>query len=142
MLVHPSFVTYQEEFVAFRFKKAWRNGKTAVVLDPMTFISRHAAQVPPRRFHLLTYHGVLAAAAARRQDVVPGHGGDEGGAQSCRSRRSPSAPGAGKPRSRPERMSWADLIRRVWLCEVLACPCGGRRTVLSMVLTQRRSNGC
>jgi len=119
--------------VVYRFKKAWRNGKTAVVLDPMTFISRLAAQVPPRRFHMLTYHGVLAAAAARRHEVVPGHGGDQGEAQPCGSRRSPSAVGAGKPRSRPERMFWADLVTRVWLTEILRCPCGGRRTVLAMV---------
>ena len=36
-------------------------------------------------------------------------------------------------RSRPERMPWADLVRRVWLEDVLRCPCGGRRVVLAMV---------
>ena len=104
----------------------------------MTFLSRLAAQVPPRWFHMLTYHGVLAAAAARRHEVVPGHEGDQGDAQPCRSRRSPGAPGAGsRPRSRPERMFWADLVRRVWLVDILACPCGGRRSVLAMVFDPR-----
>ena len=30
-------------------------------------------------------------------------------------------------------MFWADLIRRVYLEDVLRCPCGGRRRVLAMV---------
>ena len=66
--------------IVYRFRKAWRNGKTAVVLDPMTFLSRLAAQVPPPRFHMLTYHGVLAPAASRRDEIVPGHdaGADAG----------------------------------------------------------------
>ncbi|MHC5065752.1 MAG: hypothetical protein ACYTG5_17450 [Planctomycetota bacterium] len=30
-------------------------------------------------------------------------------------------------------MRWADLIKRVFLEDVLACTCGGRRRVLAMV---------
>ena len=45
--------------VIYRFRKAWRNGKQAVVMDPMTFLSRLAAQMPPPRFHMLSYYGVL-----------------------------------------------------------------------------------
>ena len=30
-------------------------------------------------------------------------------------------------------MVWAELIKRVFLENVLDCPCGGRRRVLSMV---------
>ena len=31
-------------------------------------------------------------------------------------------------------MRWAELIKRVFLEDVLACPCGGRRRVLAMVM--------
>ena len=121
--------------IVYRFRKTWRNGKTAVVLDPMTFLSRLAAQVPPPRFHMLTYHGVLAPAAARRDEIVPGHGEDDGGAvRRCDAESSkPGADGAVEQGSRPQRMSWADLVRRVWLVEILRCECGGRRKVLAMV---------
>ncbi len=60
--------------VIYRFRKAWRNGKQAVVMDGMTFLSRLAAQVPPPRFHMLSYYGVLAPAALGRSEIVPGHG--------------------------------------------------------------------
>ena len=59
--------------IVYRFRKPWRNGKLAVVMDPMTFLSRLAAQVPPPRFHVMSYFGVLAAAASRRDEIVPGH---------------------------------------------------------------------
>jgi hypothetical protein len=59
--------------VVYRFRHPWKNGKTAVVMDPMTFLSRLAAQVPPPRVHMLSYFGVLAAAAAKRESIVPGH---------------------------------------------------------------------
>ncbi|MBM4113849.1 MAG: hypothetical protein FJ253_10870, partial [Phycisphaerae bacterium] len=41
----------------------------AVSFDPLTFIERLAALVPPPRAHQLTYHGVLAPASAWR-DLV------------------------------------------------------------------------
>ncbi len=50
--------------VVYRFKKPWRNGKQAVVMDPLTFLSRLAALIPPPRFHTLSYYGVLAPAAS------------------------------------------------------------------------------
>ena len=39
------------------------------------------------------------------------------------------------PRVRPRgrRLLWADLLRRVFLAEVLACACGGTRRVISSV---------
>jgi hypothetical protein len=44
----------------------------AVVLDPLDFIARLCALIPPPRFHMLRYHGVLAALAKARPEVVPG----------------------------------------------------------------------
>jgi hypothetical protein len=118
--------------IVYRFRKAWKNGKTAVVLDPLTFLSRLAAQVPPPRFHMLTYHGVLAPAASRRDEIVPGHdAGADAGAGGCSSKDAPD--GMSRKRQYPERLLWSDLVRRVWLTEILRCPCGGRRVVLAMV---------
>jgi hypothetical protein len=57
--------------VAYGLRRKWRDGTTHVVFDPLTFIERLAALVPRPRDKLLTYHGVLAPAAAWRDDVVP-----------------------------------------------------------------------
>lgn len=123
----------QNGHIVYRFRKAWRNGKTAVVLDPMTLLSRLGAQVPPPRFQMLTYHGVLGTAASRRDEIVPKDEPEAEGRR-CRSGSRKTGSGEVRQRSRPERIPWADLVRRVWLEDILRCECGGRRTVLAMVI--------
>ena len=120
--------------IVYRFRRRWRNGKQAVVMDPMTFLSRLAALIPPPRSHVLSYHGVLGAAAARRDEIVPEPPPPE-------SERVPHPCQAGKPkrarsarkRQRRARIPWATLLERVYLIDVLRCDCGGRRRVLAMV---------
>ncbi|MCZ7680800.1 MAG: transposase [Sandaracinaceae bacterium] len=58
--------------VRLAFKAAWKDGTHAVLLDPLDLIARLCALVPPPRFHLLRYHGVLAAHSAVRAQIVPG----------------------------------------------------------------------
>jgi hypothetical protein len=66
-----------------RFKRAWRDGTHAVILEPLDFIARLVALIPPPRFHMLRYHGVLAARSAvfrtSRRPVDLGLGGDSEG---------------------------------------------------------------
>ena len=50
--------------VRYRLKTAYRDGTTHIVLEPLDFIARLAALVPPPRVHLTRYHGVFAAIAA------------------------------------------------------------------------------
>jgi hypothetical protein len=57
--------------VIYGLKRHWRDGTSAVSFDPLTFIERLAALVPPPRAHQLAYHGVLATASAWRDLVVP-----------------------------------------------------------------------
>ena len=44
--------------------------------------------------------------------------------------------GAAKRRRHPERLLWSVLLRRVFLHEILRCPCGGKRRVLAMVFNR------
>jgi len=55
--------------VLYRFKRAWRDGTHAVVLDPLDFLARLVALIPPPRLHMLRYHGVLAAHAKLRSEL-------------------------------------------------------------------------
>ena len=57
--------------VIYELRRAWRDGTTRIVFDPLTFIERLAALVPRPRVHLVTYHGVLAPASAWRDMIVP-----------------------------------------------------------------------
>ena len=134
-IAQDRLVVASDGSIVYRFRKTWRNGKRAVVMDPMTFLSRLAALIPPPRYHTLSYFGVLAPAASRRDQIVPGHQDDDD-AQDCRPGTVPTTAAnseQAKARKRPERLSWAELIRRVWLQDILHCPCGGRRKVMAMV---------
>jgi hypothetical protein len=104
--------------VVYRLRHRWRDGTEAVVLDPLTFLERLAALVPRPRTHLVTYHGVLAPAAAWRDLVVPG--------SLPRMRTSPRTP--------RQRLTWAELVKRVFAIDVLTCPhCGGPRKLIALI---------
>jgi hypothetical protein len=56
----------------YRLKHRWRDGTTHVVFEPGELVEKLAALVPPPRFHLVRYHGVLGPCASQRSRVVPG----------------------------------------------------------------------
>ena len=55
----------------YRLKHRWRDGTTGVVFTPQELLEKLAALVPPPRFHLVRYHGVLGPAARERARAVP-----------------------------------------------------------------------
>jgi hypothetical protein len=122
----------------YRLKRRWRDRTSHVIYEPLEFIGKLAALVPPPRFHAVRYYGILAPAAARRSLVVPEseeqdalpHAGCPAKSQA------PAHAGKrkGKGRSRPRSYTWAELIKRVFLADVLVCDrCGGRMKVLCAV---------
>src|SRR5512134_560441 len=57
--------------VRYRLKNAYRDGTTHIALEPLDFIARLAALVPPPRVHLTRFHGVFAPHAALRAAITP-----------------------------------------------------------------------
>jgi hypothetical protein len=55
----------------YQLKQRWRDGTTHVILEPSELLERLAALVPPPRFHLVRYHGILGPCASERDRVVP-----------------------------------------------------------------------
>jgi hypothetical protein len=55
----------------YRLKHRWRDGTTHVVFEPRELVEKLAALVPPPRFHLVRYHGILGPCASERDRVVP-----------------------------------------------------------------------
>ena len=126
-------------------------------MTKQVLMERRCALVPRPRRHLVTYHGVFAPAAGIRPWVVPrvvedgGGCGPAGAAANVASaevvevvddpaetgrrvmaRAVPHAPG--KRRRGRLRYSWAALLRRVFLIDVLVCDrCGGTRRLLAAI---------
>lgn len=115
--------------VRYRFKRAWKDGTHAVVLEPLDLLTRLCALVPPPRFHMLRYHGVLASNSAARAEVVPKKEPAPGQLPLFR----PGEAGHLEPPPEPSRLPWAWLLRRVFQAEVSRCPrCGGRMRIVEI----------
>jgi hypothetical protein len=111
--------------VRYRLKTPYRDGTTHIVLEPLDFIARLAALVPPPRVHLTRFHGVFAANAALRAAVTPA-GRGAGASQPA----TPEQP----PASKDVRMNWARRLQRVFGIEIEQCArCGGRLKVIASI---------
>jgi hypothetical protein len=111
--------------VCYRLKTPYRDGTTRIVLEPLDFIARLAALVPPPRVHLTRYHGVFAPHAALRAAITPA-----GRGSGARSR----ATAPERPRPKHVAMTWARRLKRVFGIEIEQCVrCGGRLTVIASI---------
>ena len=118
--------------IVHRFKRAWRDGTHSIALDPLDFIARLVAMIPPPRTHMVRYHGVLAAHAKARPEVVPQPEPEPVEPTQMRlaflgeaSEHPPSKSGSRHP--------WAYLLRRVFAVDVMTCSsCGGGMKLLKI----------
>lgn len=119
--------------VRIRFKSAWKNGTHAVLLEPLDFISRLCALIPPPRFHMLRYHGVLAGHSKDRAEVVPQHDDEPEVIEPQLALFEASDAAPLQPPSQPSRHPWSWLIRRVFAVDVMTCPrCEGAMKVVTI----------
>ena len=114
-------------------KKAFSDGTVAVDLDPLSLLTRLCAAVPPPRLHTVRYAGVLAAASKLRPRIVREK---VGVAASAEVGEEPEPLCAARGwRYRP----WAELLKRTFSIDVLACPrCEGRLRLLA-IMTEAKS---
>ncbi len=126
----------------YELKKVWRDGTRFVTLDPYALLARICAMVPPPRFHMVRFHGVLAPNAKLREQVVA----------SARPYVPPNENPAPNPLQLPlfgkvfddpetdvrhaRRKLWAWLLRHVFAIDVNVCPkCAGRMNWRQVALT-------
>ena len=110
--------------VRVQLKSAYRDGTTHVVLEPLDFLARLAALVPPPRMHLTRYHGVFAPHHALRAAITP----------AGRGRGARPAETAERPVSKHVAMSWAQRLKRVFAIDIESCRrCGGKLRVIASI---------
>jgi len=110
-------------------KRAWSDGTTHLLFEPLEFLEKLAALTPRPAINLVLYHGVLAPHESWRPEVVAYARAGSGEA------RDPSTPGicidSGDSRSERARdWAWAALMRRAFDLDVLRCPRCARRMQL------------
>ena len=107
-------------------KRSWKDGTTSLVFDPLDFIGRLAALVPPARFNMVRYHGVLAPNAKLRSRIVPAPTDNSRPAQLDLFDKTPMYFDGSKYRLR-----WASLLKRTFREDLEVCErCGGRARIV------------
>jgi Putative transposase len=123
--------------VVLQLRHQWIDGTTHLEFDALEFLGRLAVLVPRPRINLILYHGVLGPRAAWRSEVVRRKTSEEGReaglAEAPRAQAGQAdTPDAARHRARGQR--WAELMRRTFGFDVLACPrCGGRLRLIALI---------
>jgi hypothetical protein len=106
--------------VVLELRRRWTDGTTHLLFDPVELLERLAALVPRPRINLVLYYGVFAPRAAGRRAIVPR---DAAGAHRAR-----------REVARRPNPTWAELMRRCFGFDVLACPrCAGRLRLIALI---------
>ena len=121
--------------IVYAFKRPWHDGTSRVVFSPMEFIEKLVALVPRPRANTVRYHGMFAPAAKWRPEVIPPPRTAEPKIEPP-TKRETGSEALAVPESaarHPRNYAWAELMRRVWEFDVLACACGGPLRIVSSI---------
>ena len=127
--------------VLYRLRHRWRDGTSHVIFDPVDLIGKLAALVPPPRFNLVRYHGVLAPSAHWRSRIVPKVSTDASDLLNCpdctvqKEKQDLKGKICKNPaKGHARNYSWAELMKRVFGLDVLKCDrCGSRMRILCAI---------
>ena len=121
--------------VRYQLKTPWRNGTTHVEFEPIEFIAKLAALVPPPRAHLTRFHGVFAPNANLRAQLTPSGRGKRPATDTAPEQADVNA--NTDHRSTDERrrsMTWAQRLKRVFTIDVTTCVhCGGAVRIVASI---------
>jgi hypothetical protein len=126
----------------YRLKRRWSDGTSHVVYHPLELMERLAALVPPPRYNIIRYYGVLAPRSAFRPMVVPRgkeesvapHANHQGGIRASEESQANPEDENGVQGKKGRNYSWARLMARVFELDVLCCPrCGGRMRIMAAI---------
>jgi hypothetical protein len=120
-----------------------RWGTTALIFDRQDFIAKLAVLVPAPRAHLTRYHGLLGPSAAWRSLVVPTAGANEPPPTTSPDSESmptvvtsfePPTPSPPATKTRSRNYTWSELMKRVFLVDVLQCEiCGSAMKIIAAI---------
>jgi len=118
------FLTSRGE-IGYTLKTPYRDGTTHVIFEPLDFIARLAALVPPPRLNLTRFHGVFAPNSPYRTRITPGRRG-----RSIRLAKEEDR----TPAEKQAAMRWAQRLKRVFQIDVETCPkCGGTVQIIASI---------
>jgi hypothetical protein len=121
-----------DDRILLTLKTPCADGTRHLLFAPMELLEKLAALTPRPRINLILYHGVLAPHARWRAQVVA-YGALPEIAATAPNLESDSGDDEALP-EQARHWEWANLMRRAFDIDVLACPrCGGRLRLLGTI---------
>jgi len=125
--------------VRYQLKSPWKNDTTHVDFEPVDFIAKLAALVPPPRAHLTRFHGVFAPNTTWRAQLTPSGRGkrpatDVASAGANIDDRSPIERRRAMTPDQVRGRLWAQRLKRVFNIDVSTCGhCGGTLRIVASI---------
>jgi len=105
--------------VIYELRKPRGDGATHLVMEPVEFIEKLAALVPPPRAHTVQYHGILAPNSKWRKSR-----------KDVEQEPTKEKPGGSAKRRR----NWAELLQKTFGVDAMRCgKCGGRMELIAVI---------
>jgi hypothetical protein len=126
----PSFASenlrWNGPWLIYRLPKPCHTGKTWIQLDPLEFLDKIAALIPPARRHRHHYHGAFAPNSPLRPSIT------KVAIQTPAKIVSPVLQETTQKTSRVS-FTWATLIARIYEVDPLLCSCGKEMKITKIV---------
>ena len=117
--------------LCYELARMWQDGTHCVLFEPLELLEKLVALIPRPWTHLVRYHGVFAPNARLRAAVIPVQPKSHG---TVSSRATSMANNTLQPRPRRRTLPWAELMRRVFMVDVLCCAwCQHSMTIVSVL---------
>jgi hypothetical protein len=141
-VAHSRVSELEDGRFAYEMKRAQPDGRRHLVMTGIELLRKLTPLIPPPWSNLTRYHGVFAPGSKLRALIVPSSAED---GSRCKAKRPPPRDVRGTilevlprrprdPRPPLPRVPWAELLARVFGCDVLACEkCRGRMKVLAYI---------
>jgi hypothetical protein len=124
----------------YRLKRRWRDGTKQVIYEPLEFLEKLAALVPPPRFNLVRYSGVLAPSSGLRRRIIPAKPAEDPadefrcGRHGNHSRKHCEKADKSNPGMHERRYAWSELLKRVFSVDSLKCErCGAKMRIVCAI---------
>ncbi len=113
-------------WITYRLPKPCHTGKTSIQLDPLEFLDKIAALIPPPRRHRHHYHGAFAPNSPLRRSI------STAAIQTPIKIAPPALQGAAQKTTKVS-FTWAKLIARIYEVDPLLCTCGKEIKITKIV---------
>jgi hypothetical protein len=119
--------------LVYQLKKIYDDGTDRILFSPLEFIEKLSALVPPPKHHLVRYHGILAPHSKFRPLVVPNKVTEEEKKDDPSPSSPPDTPSPDTG-TKTKRLTWAQLLQRVFDIDIRHCPqCGGEMKAIAAI---------